>query len=162
MKIDSYAITSKNQYAAHMLTRDMLSTSMERLAKRCRLEDASSIADGAPTRRRQMVDLGSADGSSTVETLKFAVRCLRNECADGRRTPLHVTFEEHPASCEVKLREGLGAHDEWFRGNDITRDVIMRSFYEPLFEPESKDFMMSYICLHWLDSTDISAGGSVA
>lgn len=27
-------------------------------------------------------------------------------------------------------------------------------FYEPLFEDNSVDFCMSYICLHWLDSTD--------
>lgn len=44
--------------------------------------------------------------------------------------------------------------------NGITRDVLMKSFYEPLFEPETIDFMMSYICLHWLDTTGIREGES--
>lgn len=160
MKLDSYAVHSKNQYAAHLLTRDLLSASMERLAKRCHLEDAASIADGAPMRRRRMADLGSADGSSSVETLKFATRCL-GEKSGGMVPPLHVTFEEHPASSRDKLETCLNSHSEWFAEHDIERDVLMESFYQPLFDPGTIDFMQSYICLHWLDTTDVSKGGSI-
>ena len=163
MKLDSYAVHSKNQYAAHHLTRDMLSSSMERLAKRCKLEDIGTISNGLPIRRRRMVDLGSADGSSTMGTLKYAIHCLNSEYSQyGMPIPLHVTFEEHPASSKEKLQTCLDMHDTWFHRNDITRDILMQSFYEPLFEPESIDFMMSYICLHWLDSTDIPEGGDIS
>ena len=31
----------------------------------------------------------------------------------------------------------------------------MKSFYEPLFPPESVDLFLCYICLHWLDSSDV-------
>ena len=54
----------------------------------------------------------------------------------------------------------MKTHHEWFDKNNATYDVLMKSFYEPLFERESVDFMMSYICLHWLDSSDVSEGGS--
>ena len=74
MEIDSYAMFSRNQYDAHRLTRDMLEGSMERLASRCKLE-----GDEEPkqNQRRLLADLGSADGSSSLVTLDFAVRCLR-------------------------------------------------------------------------------------
>jgi len=156
MNLDSYAVHSKNQYAAHALTRNLLSGSMERLAKRCKLEDIASISSGSPLRRRHIIDLGSADGTSTMETLRFAVRRLNDGA--GAPTPLRVTFEEHPASDEAKLRASLDGHRGWFAAEDVTWDVRMQSFYEPLFEPESVDFMMSYICLHWLDTTDVSDG----
>lgn len=38
----------------------------------------------------------------------------------------------------------------------------MKSFYEPLFDRESVDFLMSYICLHWLDITDVPEGESIS
>ena len=165
MKIDSYAVHSKNQYAAHLLTRDLLSGSMERLAKRCNLEDHGRISSGLPLRRRRMVDLGSADGSSSMETLKFAMHALNSsEFRPSGAGPisLHITFEEHPASDKLKLENGLSVYEEWFRKNDITRNVLMQSFYEPLFEPETIDFMMSYICLHWLDTTDSTNNGDIS
>ena len=159
MEIDSYAAHSKNQYAAHLLTRDMLSSSMERLARRCNLEDMSSTSNGTPMRRRRMVDLGPADGSCSMETLKFAIDCLNNSNESGSGgdniLPIHITFEEHPASSKEKLESTLHAHDEWFNQNDIKWDVLMKSFYEPLFEAQTIDFMMSYICLHWLDNSGV-------
>ncbi|KAL7533513.1 hypothetical protein ACHAXR_005275 [Thalassiosira sp. AJA248-18] len=161
MELDSYSLHSKNQYSAHLLTRDLLSSSMDRLAKRCNLEDTATISDGMPLRRRRMVDLGSADGSSTMETLKFAMHCLKSGSKYGGM-PLHITFEEHPASSKHKLQTTMSIHDEWFTKNDVERDIIMQSFYQPLFEPATIDFMMSYICLHWLDTTDVSEGGSIA
>jgi len=159
MELDAYARTSKNQYAAHGHSRHLLQSSMERLAQRCDFEDRTSCMDGAPRRRRHIVDLGSADGTSTMTTLQFAVTSL-NQATDEGPIPLHATFEDHPASDENKLRSTLDQHDGWFKRNDISRDILMRSFYEPLFQPESIDFLMSYICLHWLDSSssdDIAA-----
>ena len=73
MEIDAYAMFSRNQYDAHRLTRDMLECSMERLASRCKLEDD---AEPKQNQRRLLADLGSADGSSSLVTLDFAVRCL--------------------------------------------------------------------------------------
>ena len=160
MDLNSYAVHSKNQYAAHLLTRDLLSESMRRLVTRCNLEDRDAMSNGMSLRRRRIADLGSADGSSSVETLKFAAQRLRENFLTP--TPLHITFEEHPASSKEKLEASLNASDDWFNKHDITRDVLMRSFYQQLFEPRSIDFMMSYICLHWLDSTDVSEGGSIA
>jgi len=37
----------------------------------------------------------------------------------------------------------------------------MKSFYEPLFDPCSIDFCMSYICLHWLDAADDGGSGGI-
>ncbi|KAL9187602.1 hypothetical protein ACHAXT_005980 [Thalassiosira profunda] len=164
MQSAAYALHSPNQYAAHRLTRDPLAGSLARLARRCKLEDVSAILDGQPLRRRRLADLGSADGSSSMETLQFAVRCLRDESASLGAThpPLHVTFEEHPASDEARLRATINLHDDWLARNDVTWDVKMQSFYEPLFAPQSMDFMMSYLCLHWLDGADVSEGGDIA
>ena len=158
MELDGYARTSQNQYAAHTHTRHLLQASMERLAQRCNFEDQASCMDGAPRRRRHIVDLGSADGTSSMTTLQFAISTLNQAIQSISPTndgpiPLHITFEEHPASDEAKLRSTLDNHDEWFKQNNISRDVLMRSFYEPLFQPQSIDFLMSYICLHWLDSS---------
>lgn len=165
MELDGYALTSQNQYAAHTHTRHLLQASLERLAQRCNFEDRASCMDGTPRRRRRIVDLGSADGTSSMITLQFAVSTLNQAIQSSSNNsdgpiPLHITFEEHPASDETKLRSTLGNHAEWFKQNNISRDVLMRSFYEPLFQPQSIDFFMSYICLHWLDSSskeDISA-----
>lgn len=173
MEIDSYAIYSKNQYDAHRLTRDMLEDSMVRLAARCKLEDDES---GSKQKQRRLIaDLGSADGSSSLATLDFAVRSLQrnyNNPDDPKRRNnalaltdpllLDVTFEEHPASDEKKLRATLEANREWFESNDITYDALMKSFYEPLFDRDSVDFLMSYICLHWLDTTDLPEGEHIS
>jgi hypothetical protein len=71
MEIDSYAMFSRNQYDAHRLTRDLLEDSMKRLATRCKLEDDAEPKQNQ--RRRLIVDLGSADGSSSLATLDFAL-----------------------------------------------------------------------------------------
>ena len=61
-----------------------------------------------------------------------------------------MTYEEHPSSNKERLRHTLDMHDDWFN------DILMKSFYQPLFPKESIDFMMSYICLHWLDITNVN------
>lgn len=162
MEIDSYAMFSRNQYDAHRLTRSLLKDSTERLAKRCQIED-----DAEPNKqnqRRLIADLGSADGSSSLATLDFAVRSIRSNYNTIQNDPLqlNITFEEHPASDENKLRSTLESNKEWFERNDITWNVLMKSFYEPLFDRDSLDFLMSYICLHWLDTTDVPKGESIS
>ena len=100
---DGYAETSRNQYPAHVLTRDLLSASMERLAKRCSTIAAGG-SFGSRTSRRRIVDLGSADGSNSMETLQFAIHCLKSSesiSSGGVSLPLHITFEEHTASDEA-------------------------------------------------------------
>ena len=162
MDIDSYAIFSKNQYDAHRLTRDLLEASMKRLAIRCKLEDE---AEQRTNRQRRLIaDLGSADGSSSLATLDFAVASLQRNynTSDGSPLPLNITFEEHPASDKEKLKSTLEAKKEWFERNDIRWSVLMKSFYEPLFERESVDFLMSYICLHWLDTTAVPEGENIS
>ena len=172
MDIESYAIHSKNQYAAHLLTRDLLSSSMERLVARWKSEDEDdtihkqrkSSSGVVPRRRRRIADLGTADGASTMETLRFAIETSSAGIGSStiitkRLPPLHITFEEHPASAQEKLHSTLNQHKGWFRQHDITYDVLMKSFYEPLFDTQSMDFIMSYICLHWLDITDVAVVG---
>jgi hypothetical protein len=129
---------------------------MNRLSKRFKFEDNNAIIDGLPTRRKRIVDLGSADGSSSIETLHYAIKTLNdNGGSASSPIPIHLTFEEHPSSNKEKLQHTLDMHDDWFKANNIRRDILMKSFYQPLFPKESVDFMMSYICLHWLDSTDV-------
>ena len=91
-----------------------------------------------------------------MTTLQFAVASLNQATDDDGPIPLHVTFEEHPASDEKKLRTTLDHHHDWFKRNDITRTITMRSFYEPLFQPESIDFLMSYICKEGILSTFVA------
>lgn len=166
MDIDKYATFSKNQYDAHMQTRDMLKASMERLAVRCKSEDDVMESEDKSQRRRLLLaDLGSADGSSSLATLDFAVGALQSEykkISDGSSLPLSITFEEHPASDEKKLQSTLSENKTWFTNNDVTYDVLMKSFYSPLFERDSVDFLMSYICQHWLDTTELPDGESVS
>lgn len=153
MELDSYAVTSKNQYAAHANTRSQLSSAMERLANRSNLEDQHNLLSGLPRRRRHIVDLGSADGTSSMKTLRFAIETLNQFLDDDEPLPLHVTFEEHPASNETKLQDTVAQSNSWMNKYDVTHNLLMKSFYEPLFEAESIDFFMSYICLHWLDAS---------
>jgi len=149
MDTDGYRDHSSNQLSAHAGCAGLLSSSMERLAKRIEFEDGHA----AGVRRRRIADLGSADGSNSMAALRGAVDYLRGCCArSGMAVPLDVTFEEHPASDERGLRLCLEGHGDWFAENDITWSVLMKSFYEPLFEPDSMDFICSYICLHWLDT----------
>mmetsp|Transcript_19415 Transcript_19415/g.31823 ORF Transcript_19415/g.31823 Transcript_19415/m.31823 type:complete len:420 (-) Transcript_19415:1367-2626(-) len=160
MEIDSYAKYSRNQYDAHRLTRGMLGDSMGRLAVRCKLED--DYSEPKQKQRRLIADLGSADGSSSLATLDFAVRSLQRNYNPDDPLLLNVTFEEHPKSDEKKLRSTLESNKKWFERNDITWNVLMKSFYEPLFDRDSVDFLMSYICLHWLDTTDLPEGEHIS
>lgn len=165
MDIDKYATFSKNQYDAHMQTRDMLKASMERLAVRCKPEYDVESEEKSQQRRLLLADLGSADGSSSLTTLDFAVGALQSKykkISDGSSLPLSITFEEHPASDEKKLQSTLSENKTWFANNDVTYDVLMKSFYSPLFERDSVDFLMSYICQHWLDTTELPDGESVS
>eukprot|EP00957_Ditylum_brightwellii_P084911 6456700-Ditylum_brightwellii.AAC.1 len=72
MELEQYVLTSNKQYEAHAQSRDLLAASMERLAKRYRFENQAAVLDGTPSRRLQLVDLGSSDGSSSMATLQFA------------------------------------------------------------------------------------------
>lgn len=150
MELSGYKRHSKNQYAAHKGFFDILEESMERLAKRINLEDR--YCDNP--RRRHIVDLGSADGSNSMRTLRYAVNALRRgySSSSSMNLPLRVTFEEHPNIDEAKMKQVLRTHDDWFHQNNIIPSILIKSFYEPLFAPESVDFAMSYICVHWLDT----------
>ena len=144
MEIDSYAMFSRNQYDAHRLTRSLLTDSMERLAKGCKIEND---ANPKQNQRRLIADLGSADGSSSLATLDFAVRSIRsNYNSINGPLQLNITFEEHPASDEKKLKSTLESNKEWFERNDITWNVLMKSFYEPLFD---RDSFYHYLRMPW-------------
>mmetsp|Transcript_15338 Transcript_15338/g.27819 ORF Transcript_15338/g.27819 Transcript_15338/m.27819 type:complete len:428 (-) Transcript_15338:44-1327(-) len=147
MEADGYNRQSLNLYTAHTSSEEMLVGSLERMASRVNFEDMNQ----EEPKRRHIVDLGSADGSNSIKTLRFAINQLHQP--NHRIMPLHVTFEEQPASDEEKLREVLESHDDWFKKNNVTRSILIKSFYKQLFEPNSVDFFMSYICLHWLDTS---------
>eukprot|EP00977_Amphora_coffeiformis_P014482 scaffold4060_cov190-Amphora_coffeaeformis.AAC.16 len=151
MKAGAYQQHSMHQYDAHTGCQDFLEGALERLARRMVMEDMYSITK---RRRRHVVDLGAADGSNSMRTLQWAVQTLRQHTSPQDKTiPLHVTFEEHPASRRDILKQTLQQNDEWFASHDITYDILMKSFYEPLFPKESVDLFLCYICLHWLDTT---------
>jgi hypothetical protein len=145
---DSYQQHSGHQYSAHKGCQDLLVSCMERLGRRMEFEDMYGMER---PRRRVMADLGSADGSNSIRTLQIAVNALSNE-----NPPLHVVFEEHPSSDRHLLQNTLDEQEDWFRAKNVTTSILMKSFYEPLFEPNSVDFCMSYICLHWLDTNDVT------
>ena len=149
MEPSGYQQYSSNQYSAHSACLDLLEDSMERLAKRMSFGDLYSLEE---PRRYHFVDLGSADGSNSLLTLGKALQYLRGALPGSSLPPLHFTFEEHPASNRAALEQVLTSQNEWLDRNDITYSVLMKSFYEPLFAPNSVDFFMSFICLHWLDT----------
>ncbi len=156
----SYKETSGNQYSAHLGCQDML------LGCARRLKEGGTLPNG-PSKSKvwKIADLGSADGSNSIQTIDVFLDALKSnnenksKVSIGNVCPdLHIVFEEHPSSDEVKLTETVG---NWLKtkntseyGTNITYEVLMKSFYEPLFEADSIDFCMSYICLHWLDSRD--------
>ena len=152
---DSYRETSGNQYSAHRGCQDLLLGCANRLRER---------QDRAPKQEWKIADLGSADGSNSIRTLEVFLEALNsssrdNDGASSRPARLHIVFEEHPSSDEARLTETVSSWlDTKNRGGDdgfaITGEVLLKSFYEPLFEADSIDFCMSYICLHWLDSSD--------
>jgi hypothetical protein len=108
----------------------------------------------------RIVDLGAADGTNSMNTMQFLVNSIIGSSSKSPPPSFHLTFEEHPATDETILRGVLGSHDEWFQRHTIDYDVLMKSFYEPLFEKSSVDMFVSYICLHWLDTTDAPDGVS--
>lgn len=161
MQIEAYKEFSSNQFAAHDGCADMLAASIDRLATRIHFDNTS--------RKVHIADLGSADGTNSMRTLKSAVHHLRTSrrrtttSMGGDSTPtLHVTFEDHPSSDGDALQQVLKGHGDWFTHNDVSYNILMKSFYEPLFEPESVDMMMSYICLHWLDTSEANGPDGVA
>eukprot|EP00591_Stephanopyxis_turris_P000269 CAMPEP_0195523188 /NCGR_PEP_ID=MMETSP0794_2-20130614/22070_1 /TAXON_ID=515487 /ORGANISM="Stephanopyxis turris, Strain CCMP 815" /LENGTH=382 /DNA_ID=CAMNT_0040653109 /DNA_START=178 /DNA_END=1326 /DNA_ORIENTATION=- len=158
MQIDAYKDHSSNQYSGHMGCVDMLQDSIDRLAKRIEMEGKNSQEF---PRMRHIADLGSADGSNSMKTLQLAVSALRRSAA-AATAPLHITFEEHPDSDEEGLRKVLESNSNWFVKHNLTYSVLMKSFYEPLFEPESLDMIMCYICLHWLDTSDAQGPGGIS
>jgi hypothetical protein len=163
---DSYKETSGNQYSAHQGCQDMLLGCAKRLKERGHQNNNPSSA----TTQWKIADLGSADGSNSIRTIEIFLDALNRDGEPNNAkesttgdSNLHIVFEEHPSSDEAKLTETVAS---WFETktrqseseskseNKITYDVLMKSFYEPLFEANSIDLCMSYICLHWLDSTD--------
>jgi len=156
----SYKETSGNQYSAHLGCQDML------LGCAKRLKEGGIQRNGhSKSKVWKIADLGSADGSNSIRTVDVFLDALKTN--DGNKnkdsigdvcSDLHIVFEEHPSSDKVKLTKTVA---DWLKaknspeyGTNITYEVIMKSFYEPLFEANSIDFCMSYICLHWLDSSD--------
>lgn len=152
MEIQGYSRHSVNQYSAHIACQDLLEACMERLASRMSIQKGESAHN-----LLQWADLGSSDGSNSLRTLRHASRFFF-QAASIRgiiRPQIHVTFEDHPESDEKALRETLHEHKDWFQEHDMPPRTLMKSFYEPLFDADSIDFFMSYICLHWLDTADI-------
>eukprot|EP00533_Pseudo-nitzschia_delicatissima_P006833 CAMPEP_0116083058 /NCGR_PEP_ID=MMETSP0327-20121206/3066_1 /TAXON_ID=44447 /ORGANISM="Pseudo-nitzschia delicatissima, Strain B596" /LENGTH=391 /DNA_ID=CAMNT_0003573911 /DNA_START=266 /DNA_END=1441 /DNA_ORIENTATION=- len=150
----SYKETSGNQYSAHLGCQDMLLDCAKRLK-----EQRNGLSNNKICK---IADLGSADGSNSIRTIDIFLDALDSDCDNGNKTKdnsdLHVIFEEHPSSDEGRL---TGTVSSWLNAKNrsdcrtaITCEVLMKSFYEPLFEANSIDFCMSYICLHWLDSSD--------
>lgn len=106
-------------------------------------------------RELKMADLGSADGSNSIETLTIVLEYLK-EYRDSPSYPMEIVLEEHPDSDEKQLRETLDRHDlELFQKHNARYTIQMKSFYESLFAPNSMDFIMSHLCLHWLDTADV-------
>jgi hypothetical protein len=177
---DQYKAHSKHQYAAHDGCYDLLVGCVKRLQSRMLQEEASSSSMSGPlsSRRWQIADLGSADGSNAMITMRKAIDIIKIQkeddddknfdtgschhlCLPAR---LHLTFGEHPASDEELLRKTCNDHNAWFQEHDITHSVLMKSFYESLFPPSSVDLFLSYICLHWLDTstTGVTSDGGTA
>eukprot|EP00980_Cylindrotheca_fusiformis_P007189 scaffold1514_cov118-Cylindrotheca_fusiformis.AAC.9 len=150
---DSYQHHAEHQYSAHLGIDHMLTKSIERWANRINMEDNMSLEnDGTRRRRRKMADLGSADGSSSVKTFSGIVQSLKEQVDNPLQ--LEIIFEEHPSSNKETLVNTLHQHQDWFQKQDVAYSVLMKSFYEPLFAKNSMDFIMSHLCLHWLDTTD--------
>lgn len=153
---DSYQQHSHHQYSAHLGCEHILTKSIERWAHRIYTEDRISILSDETRKRRKMADLGSAAGSNSLRTLSVIIDTLHKHTENSAPPPSDIFFEEHPSSNKEKLVETLCQHQQWFRKHDVTYSVLMKSFYEAIFPNESMDFIMSYLCLHWLDTADPS------
>lgn len=144
MQSEAYKAYSHSHYKTHTFSRDMLMAATNRVI--------DSL--GKTSRPFRLVDLGPADGTNSMTTLKFLVESMH----ESKPTSMHITFEEHPDSDEQLLRDVLHSHQEWFQRHSIEYDVLMKSFYEPLVEKDSVDMFISYICLHWLDTANADGG----
>ena len=179
MDANGYKKNSHGQYDAHRLSMDMLLASIGRVVAAASEQnnlDATVAHDSDDDQEPnipsssssspyclRIADLGAADGSNSVRTLQYLMEEVSNllpnqfQHAETSSEPetmvFHVCFEEHPDSDEIVLRETLRKYDEWFQKNFITYDLLMKSFYLPLFEKNSIDMLLSYICLHWLDTS---------
>ena len=150
----SYQEFSKAQYSAHTGCQDMLLESIQRWGKRIQMQDKLSMnALQDVSQRLQMADLGSADGSNSMQTLSIVLDTLQ-EYRDSLSPPMEVVLEEHPETNDKQLQETLNRHANLFQRHNARFSVKMKSFYEPLFAPNSMDFIMSHLCLHWLDTAD--------
>ena len=164
---DSYKDHSFNQYSAHIGCQDLLQDCARRLMEGRRLETKK-----VPSMMK-IADLGSADGSNSIQTVDAFLDALQDNaasnsnCDTDNALDVHIVFEEQSSSDEKKLRETVSSWSDSRTNNNggsrdgiipvnISHEVLMKSFYEPLFEPESIDFCMSYICLHWLATTGTS------
>ena len=157
----SYKETSGNQYSAHLGCQDMLLDCARRLKEQRNLQ-----IDHLKSQKWKIADLGSADGSNSIRTMQVFLDALRSDQPNKTKEnitddipSLDIVFEEHPSSDESKLTKTVASWLETTTTSSdceskITCNVLMKSFYESLFEPNSIDFCMSYICLHWLDSRD--------
>ncbi|CAJ1963271.1 unnamed protein product [Cylindrotheca closterium] len=150
----SYQEYSEAQYSAHIGCQDMLLQSIQRWGQRIKMEDKLLINSHQDfARRRRMADLGSADGSNSIQTLSVVMESL-TEYRDVPFHPLDIVLEEHPESDENHLNETLSHHQQLFEKHNARYKTLMKSFYEPLFPPNSMDFIMSHLSLHWLDTAD--------
>ncbi|KAL3942026.1 MAG: hypothetical protein SGBAC_003712 [Bacillariaceae sp.] len=150
----SYQEYSEAQYSAHTGCQHMLLQSVQRWGHRIQMEEKlwmNSQQDVARTLK--MADLGSADGSNSIQTLSVVLESLK-EYRDTSFQPMDIVLEEHPDSDEKQLLETLGKHQELFQKHNARYCTLMKSFYEPLFPPNSMDFIMSHLGLHWLDTAD--------
>lgn len=145
MHAEGYKSHSHTHYNTHTFSRDMLLAATNRV-----------LASFDKSRPFRLVDLGPADGTNSMNTVKFLVDSI----PEPKPTSMQLTFEEHPDTDEQVLRDVLNSHKDWFMERNIHYDILMKSFYEPLFEEGSIDLFISYICLHWLDTTD--AAGSIS
>ena len=145
----SYQEYSEAQYSAHIGCQDMLLQSIHRWGKRIQMQDQFSANN---QHKLKMADLGSADGSNSIQTLSVVLETLK-EYRD-LSSPIEIVLEEHPDSDERQLRETLNLHCKLFETHNAVLQIQMKSFYEPLFAPNSMDFVMSHLCLHWLDTAD--------
>ena len=173
MEPDGYKKYSHGQYDSHRLSMDMLLESVKRVVAASATANSSTAAlpeggedlrkDGnnncdpsTPSCFLRIVDLGAADGSNSIRTIKHLVSEVSSSTVSKKKMKMkyHITFEEHPDSNENILLETLKQNLDWFHKHDVEYDVLMKSFYEPLFAKESVDMFLSYICLHWLDTGD--------
>jgi SAM dependent carboxyl methyltransferase len=158
MKTDSYHEHSIQQYGAHSGCQHFLEGALERLAQRIALQQQQQQGAVSDEPRQHIVDLGAADGANSMRTLQFAIHTLQQQLEQRQSTlpPLKITLEEHPDSDQAFLEQTISNHQNWLDQHGIQTQVLMKSFYEPLFPSNSVDLLLSYICLHWLDTAQES------